>query len=153
MKDGLYVVKPWKLLEEQYGLNENQNINCRITWTKRMEGELNDYGRVIKVTNNQWNLWGISEDMLLGPYIPYGTEVEVSDYGEEWSRKTFVSYVHGSDYPVMAGVDGWKYVRLIDHEPSIEITVKINGKECKLSDISEETLRKIREVTGNIHEK
>lgn len=28
-------------------------------------------------------------------------------------------------------------------EPNIEITVKINGKESKLSDISEDTLKKI----------
>ena len=34
----------------------------------------------------------------------------------------------------------------INTEPQIEITVKINGKESKLSDISEDTLKKLRNV-------
>lgn len=37
----------------------------------------------------------------------------------------------------------------IKEEPSIEITVKINGKETQLSDISEETLLRIRNETFN----
>ena len=38
----------------------------------------------------------------------------------------------------------WNTWRRISKEPTIEITVKVNGKESKLSNISEETLLKIR---------
>jgi len=39
----------------------------------------------------------------------------------------------------------WRHAKEINEHPNIEITVRINGKEAKLSDISEETLREIRE--------
>ncbi|ANS04915.1 hypothetical protein [uncultured Mediterranean phage] len=60
--------------------------------------------------------------------------------------------VHGIintlEYPVITtGTDdrilGYKHCKEI--EPEISITIKVNGKEVKLSDISEETLLKIRE--------
>lgn len=39
---------------------------------------------------------------------------------------------------------GWKHAKPLPIQPTVEITVKINGKECTLKDISEETLLKIR---------
>lgn len=40
----------------------------------------------------------------------------------------------------------WKHAKPITQVPSIEIEVKINGKITKLSDISEETLLKLRNL-------
>ena len=40
----------------------------------------------------------------------------------------------------------WSHAKEVEEKPNIEITVKINGKEAKLSDISEETLKKLREL-------
>ena len=40
----------------------------------------------------------------------------------------------------------WNYAKDIEEDPSIEISVKINGKEAKLSDISDETLKRIKEL-------
>ena len=56
---------------------------------------------------------------------------------------------------IMKIYEGFQYDKFLSHdngplvwerneEPTIEITVKINGKESKLSDISKETLLQIR---------
>lgn len=75
-------------------------------------------------------------------FIAHGTEIN--------GKKTVIcvntsdnnNYLKGMYYRTTLWTD-WK---TIPKEPSIEINVKINGKECKLSDISEETLLKLRSL-------
>ncbi len=55
--------------------------------------------------------------------------------------KSYQRYMDGELYSAVA----WKQFKLIE-EPAIEITVKINGKEAKLSDISEETFKKLKNL-------
>jgi len=51
-------------------------------------------------------------------------------------------YRNGTDYPT-GSFGNW---RMPPKQPQIEITVKINGKEAKLSDISDETLQNIKKL-------
>lgn len=90
---------------------------------------------------------------FLEPEFEFGEEVEVSQNGNKWVKRTFVSLNPnnaGGDKHITVDADGyvssWKFCRKIEEKPSIEITVKINGKEAKLSDISEDTLNKLREL-------
>ncbi len=55
--------------------------------------------------------------------------------------KSYQRYMDGELYNAVA----WKQFKLIE-EPAIEITVKINGKEAKLSDISEEIFKKLKNL-------
>ncbi len=57
------------------------------------------------------------------------------------SRKFENAYLKGEYYRMAL----WKQWKLIE-EPAIEISVKINGKEGKLSDISTETFEKLKEL-------
>ena len=58
------------------------------------------------------------------------------------TESTEDAYREGKQYSI-CGWTHWKWPE--EKESEIEISVKINGKEAKLSDISKETLLKIRE--------
>ena len=95
--------------------------------------------------------------MKYPPLPPEGTYILVRDDDKEsWRKKIFLykdtrgrilvvgnycedNYFTGYLYEVTS----WKQWKPIE-EPEIEITVKINGKESKLSDISDETLKKLK---------
>lgn len=146
MKDGYYVVKPWDVMLKQYGENE-AGITVPNGFTNLMEKKL-PKGRIILIENDAWKpCYSVSEEMFLGPYIPYGTEVEVSDSPspKEWCRDFFVTYIPGEFYSISTSLGAYKYVRLIE-EPEIKISIEINGQPAKLSDISDETLKKIKET-------
>jgi hypothetical protein len=90
-----------------------------------------------------------------------GETVEVKDYEVGlWEKRIFLTDIEGANHPYICvaeddeddfragdafSITPWKYIRKIENPDDIEITVKMNGEECKLSDISEETLLKIRE--------
>lgn len=72
----------------------------------------------------------------------------------------YVGYIDGCIYPYRACYPenfnnvgkyppfGYVHARPIPKTPEIEITVKVNGKEVSLSEISDETLLKIKEKSG-----
>jgi len=144
MTDGMYVVKTWDMLEKEYGLNEFGGIDIRPDFTVDMEREMPIH-RNIKVKVDIWNGWDISDDMILSEAFKPGEEIEVRDSEDErWIKYKFCGLVFGNrSYPFHTNGGVYCFGRKIP-KPTIEITVKINGKESQLSDISEETLLKIR---------
>jgi len=72
MKDGYYRIKTWEQMEGEFGPNSNNVIHCASEFTVGMEETMpND--RVIKVINDVWHCWYISQDMVaeyLGETMP-----------------------------------------------------------------------------------
>ena len=93
------------------------------------------------------NMFDVTEEMIQSSAYYIGKEYEFSDNKKDWRRDIYVVYTGydtDSGYPHQSQTTVWDYVREIK-EPDIEITVKIKGKEVKLSEISEETLLKVRQ--------
>ena len=90
------------------------------------------------------DIFHIDKDDILGYAFEYGEEIEVKDDGMTWEEGDFRGYVPGTTRPVITDNGAsYQYARPI-RKPEIEITCKINGKDVSLSDISEETLLKLR---------
>jgi len=94
-------------------------------------------------------------DLFMAEQYKEGDRVMVRDNDDdEWTELIYLftdkngfhlctwidRYGRGDTYPAFT----WEQIKPI--EDTIEITVKINGKEAKLSDISDETLTKIKEL-------
>jgi hypothetical protein len=89
----------------------------------------------------------------------YGEMVEVQDRGNHvWEERIFMGSIKKAMSPFICVAYGcndefyqgccvritaWQLIRKIK-KPVVEITCRVNGKETKLSDISEETLEAIR---------
>ena len=153
------VIKPWALMEEQYGLNIPGNISIKVTFTLEMEECLKNTDRVIKlgeklqdtlfVGTGHLEHFNISSEMILGYAFEYGDEIEVSDTGKEWYLKVFSSYnPMEQNFPVRAGkrIDstctaGWKYARPVQEKIIVRF---FNGRGEDITEsISEETKRKL----------
>ena len=96
---------------------------------------------------------------FLEPEFKNGDEVE---YQDRRSCPNWIPAIYVGENPKYTGDEmQCKHVVLTDKKspnhltfamtvrkrtPNIEITVKINGKEAKLSDISEDTLKKLKEI-------
>ena len=109
--------------------------------------------RCVKVIGGWWHDWLILPNMIASPAFTVGKEYEYSDDGQNWEVFKFTGYDFTPPFHYCVDVGSvWVYCREVRPEPvekprtSIEVTVKMNGKECKLSDISEETWKKLREV-------
>lgn len=90
------------------------------------------FGQMIEVCDQLYEIW--REHRFLA-YAPSG-KVITFDSSNEYEK-----YEDKDEFECYE----WNHARHIPVEPTIEITVKVNGKESKLSDISKETLLKIRE--------
>ena len=141
-------------------MEENKNIEdgwyyIKLNQSKEIE-EFLPPTRCIYVNNNKAmihkslsfnTLFDVSEDMIESPAYVIGKEYEFSDNKKDWVRDIhdgFIGFYFDSGYIYQSRKSVWKYIREIK-EPDIEITVKINGNEVRLSEISEETLLKIRQ--------
>ena len=91
------------------------------------------------------------------PKKEYPRVMLVSDNKSDWFKRVvfmekknkYLTWINAEtieDSEKVITVVPWLYAKEIEEKPSIEITVKINGKEAKLSDISEETLNKLRKL-------
>ena len=89
-------------------------------------------------------LFDVTENMIESPPYVIGKEYEFSDNKKDWKRDVYIGYNFNETIGHKTIHWSWLYVREIK-EPEIEINVKINGKDVKLSEISEETLLKIRQ--------
>ena len=153
------VIKPWKLMEEQYGLTSKGVIKIPASFTPKMEGRLCDTDRVIeldKATPNS-TFWGtgrlkeyeISTDMILGYAFECGDEIEVSNTGIHWSLRVFSGYdpmsqdepVRGNSFGSVGITLGWKYARPVQKKIIIKF-LNERGEDITES-ISEETKRKL----------
>ena len=99
-------------------------------------------------------------DCELQPEPKLGDLVEVTDDNDStWFKRIFICKTPGNNaLAVLVDSESnfarsrifevklWDHMRPIQKQPEIEITVSINGKPAKLSDISDETLRKIKEA-------
>jgi hypothetical protein len=94
-------------------------------------------------------VFNVTEEMIESPAYFIGKEYEFSDNKKKWVKDIYISYIgfgFESGYFHQAYNSVYEHIREIK-EPDIEINVKINGKEVKLSEISEETLLKIRQCS------
>ena len=105
------VIKPWKMMEEQYGLvGESDHIDTGDSYfTKSMERALPE-SRIIEITkivpygNYLWEgAWGkhIAHEVILGYAHEYGGEIEVSNDGYNWRKAPFVALMPVIKYPVV----------------------------------------------------
>lgn len=160
-------IRSWEAMEREFGVYYDGYI--KNYFTKHMRSLCGGSFIVKEIADGKcyfledckkpvWN-WHITDDMIAHNF-KYGEEIDVSDDGDHWTKRIFVGYIDGHSHP-FACVEGrleskflnrekfqtqeWCYARKVQ-KPEIEITVRINGKEAKLSDISEETLKKIRGI-------
>lgn len=89
----------------------------------------------------------ITPEMIEAPAFKVGEEVEARDSDDDaWGDYIFGGHVFRKESLfkfVTSGGANWKQCRR-KPKSTIEITIKINGVEAKLSDISDETLAKIK---------
>lgn len=125
-ENGRVIVKPWKMMEEQYGFTEVGNINCQKTWTYLAEMECPE-SRIIEVKDGTWRGWHISQDMLLGPAFEWGEMIGVRDCdSDEWLKMPFRGYsctLNKDYYLVHAGDTLWKQFRPIVEEKKAECPI------------------------------
>ena len=151
------VIKPWGLMEREYGLAKGGSISWPCRFGRDIEYSLagtdravvidawdGSDGTLLVVLPNGQSRWA-PVNAILGYAFEWGEEIEVSDDGQSWVMGQFRNFRPGLRYPVLAGACPFKFARPI-RKPEIEITVKINGKTASLKDISEETLKAIRNM-------
>jgi hypothetical protein len=155
-------IKPWKLMEKEFGQLCEDITTTSSLFTKQMESQLKGRNRIVTInyiglggyhvildgetevwTSKVCGAWTITDDMIAGYAFDYDEEIEVSDSGYVWRNKLYIGFAPGKACPYLTNFAYHRYARPI-RKPEIEIAVKINGRDAKLSDISEETLRNIR---------
>lgn len=162
LEDGFYVVKPWKLMEEQYGKDGSTpcrpNIVGLTYWTTTKEDTIGK-GRVVEVKGGQ--MAGFPEGqatlesyMVLGPYFEYGEECQVLSVNNRWIGATFLAYVpdkSGKCIKVRSSNDGpvftYSFVRRKPKDV-VEFTVKVNGREVDPETLSEESKENLLKALG-----
>ncbi len=168
------VIKPWALMEKQYGVDDAGDIKTTFNnsemhcfFMRAMEKVFVGTDRVVTMQSTETariggTLFEICDDMILGYAFEYGEEIEISGDGKVWDKRVFLSYSPGSALPVSTvnphyraaihqgdtvATQCFAFARPIQPD-IIEITCKVNGKEQPLSYLSEETLLKIRRDNG-----
>jgi len=153
------VIKPWKLMEEQYGLNNVGYIKVAAAFSLKMEKRLKGTDRVVtlgevfreKFFNGTGHLKGfyISPDAILGYAFECGDEIEVSNTGIHWSSRVFSGYdpmsqdepVRGNSFGSVDITLGWKFARPVQKRIIVKFFNE-RGEDITES-ISEETKRKL----------
>lgn len=157
------VIKPWLMMEREFGLDGDGDIDGKISFFASSEKQLKGKDRIVDICrvrdgvngdyfSNQLH-FSFGDDHILGYAFAYGEEIEVSKNDKDWYTKTFIHYRPGSCNPYFAandidtcarpiGVHGFAFARTIT-EPEIEVYCKINGKREPLSYLSKETVLKI----------
>jgi hypothetical protein len=153
-------IKPQKLLKQEYWKDGDGSILCGAVWFRPdVEEDLKGRNRIATITEvkeqwyrvkldgdeDEWNFF-LSDEMIAGYAFDWGEEIEVRDNDrdeKDWRIRTFYGFIAGREYSYSAGGFCWRYARPI-RKPDIKITVEINQKPAKLSEISEETLLRLR---------
>ena len=153
LKDGWYYIRTWDDMKDQFGLKLSMVIKLSPSFTAEMEGLLPPI-RCIKVVDGEWIVYNkeyrrhvthyITPEMVASPAYTIGKEYEFSDDGIKWTNYIYTGFDFDCNEHFTNG-SVYKYCREIKSE-TIEITVRINGKEAKLSDISNETLQKLKDT-------
>jgi len=153
------VIKPWKLMEEQYGLDSTGSIEVKATFTEKMEECLKGTDRVVTLGgrflcgsfDGTGHLKGfeVSPDAILGYAFECREEIEVSNTGIHWSSRVFSGYdpmsqdepVRGNSFGSVDITLGWKYARPVQKKIAVRIFDENN--EDITESISEETKKKL----------
>lgn len=155
-------IKPWKLMEKDCGLDVYGKIKHKKIFISSMERILIGRNRIAKILSVSDDCYGVQldgeerewryailDDMIAGYAFDYDKKAEFSDNRRDWYMLSFRGFAPGTEYPYSTGMYApsykWRYARPLSKESEIEINVKINGKEAKLSNVSDETLRNIKE--------
>jgi len=88
--------------------------------------------------------WLINPEMIESKAFKVGEQVEVSDDDCSWKQAVFTGYEYCRNKSYLTTLDNHRFCRSIQ-EPNIEINIKINGKPAKLSQLSLETLKQLRD--------
>lgn len=157
-------IKPRKMMEEEYGLKNCEQINITPVFSQEMEKQLRGRNRIITIADvcvdhyrtcrdgelGRWGTcsgWSITDDMIAGYAFDWGEEIEVSDNGKHWTKRIFQGFSPGTKLSYKSSDISFAFARPI-HEPKIEIDVKVNGEAVSLSKLSEETLLRIRKESN-----
>lgn len=160
------VIKPWKAMEQEFGLTALGGINSDAGFIAKMEAALSGTDRSVTLggpritpgypgAGEDWVLvadtklagYAISPDMILGYAIEYGDKIEVSDDGKKWEPQTFSHYRPGNRlYPIEdRRTIPWKYARPIrELGVEVEVDVRVNGKPVDPSTLSKDTWANLR---------
>ena len=161
------VILPWGLMEQGHGLKSNGYIDIRPAFTTEMEQGLSGTDRItqiISVGEDYYRAkidseWMLCDEMILGYAFEWGQEIEVRDSdARDWRKRKFAGYVPGFIFAVntFAGFDQdgecstrdtYKFARPIhkpDIEPDIKITVKRDGKELTVDELTKLTVEEIK---------
>ncbi len=156
-------VRQWKAMVLQYGVNTYGQIvhNGFVMDFRYRKLCCGSVATISSITHtDHWleedksvSCW--ADYMFEGYAFEYGDEIEVSDDGVNWFIHYYIGYIDvdagwcphyitKENWMWKWGINKYYYARPIQ-KPQIEIDVKINGKPSKLSDISDETFKKLKE--------
>lgn len=132
---------------EIVSLRHRDNGNIHFIRVNYEDGEC-----LYETGGNAWrkSSFHIRRNLAAMPHDDFGRKCEVwNDDETDKEVRTFNAKRETSYYPY-AVLDEkgyfstWKHYRFLDETPDIKITVEINGEISSLSEISEETLLRIR---------
>ena len=151
---GKKVIKYWKNI----GI-DTQDYEGTVT---EEEGGIKIYYGII---NDHFRNYSLNElintHIITLPNLEFPKEMLVGNNSDQCKIKRWVVFIDSNPnakYPIHAinssnespshkeyEIYTWKYAKEIPN-PQIKITVEINGKLAKLSDVSDETLKKLKEI-------
>jgi len=163
-KDDKVVINPWGLMQQRHGLDKDGNIKTPNPFTVNAESQLIGRDRVVTINcengespilefRSGMTCWGCDE-MILAHAFEWGEEIEVSDDGDMWDKRLFLSYTPGVILPINVACMTmnkasklYRFARPI-RKPDVKLTVEIGGKILTASEIkhtfSAETWAKLR---------
>jgi hypothetical protein len=144
IEDNYYYIK---LPEDLLKIPNETNI-LLAEFVERLEKALPPT-RCIYIEDNIWrrkfnHLISITPEMIESKAFKVGEQVEVSDDDCSWKQAVFTGYEYCRNKSYLTTLDNHRFCRSIQ-EPNIEINIKINGKPAKLSQLSLETLKNLRD--------
>jgi len=152
-----------KMLATKYCPNNENDYKIRsLTETGKMHSCFENGSYQDDVTAHDGDLFFVN-DIEPEPKPKRGDTVWVRDHEQTiWTAKIFLAEFKNAVYPYKTvlgsneelfitgktyGDSAWKYMRTTNpalDKPKIEITVKVNGKEVKLSTLSDESILAIK---------
>ena len=150
------VVKPWAMMEAQYGLDCDGDIKTkdpdgdRCTFMKVQNNKLiaSRIVRIERIGDGRYytdsSTYSFCDDMFLGLHFELGEKIEVSDNGEDWSGAEFWGYRFGPESRQIINVKRYTYNYARPIQPKLTIRVEMNGKAVDPKELSDESWMALR---------
>ena len=151
------VVKPWAMMEAQYGLNSDGSIKtkhedgytCVITQT--MYSHISE-NRIAEISGRRDGTYRLVEDghtwpadAFLGLHFELGEKIEVSDSDGVWKEREFWGYILSPKSKRLFMNEFGNYFRYARKlQPKLTIRVEVNGKAVDPKELSQETWNNLR---------